>query len=193
VICLKQRQLIIQILALTLRKKMRPLFIILLSVFVLSQGRSQSHLTLIYTGSNNNVAGAVQKANEILNSTSFYEQIRKIAKFDHSSLTGQQVADRMQSASQQIRVVRKIKPIANASTKTSDKIKISRSLFGLDSTGKFVLSIAVNTLIHETVHAVDFLNTGSEFTHDGNRSDGQENTAPWMIGDIAERMVLENR
>ena len=172
---------------------MRPLFIILLSVFVLSQGRSQSHLTLIYTGSNNNVAGAVQKANEILNSTSFYEQIRKIAKFDHSSLTGQQVADRIQSASQHIRVVRKIKPIANASTKTSDKIKISRSLFGLDSTGKFVLSIAVNTLIHETVHAVDFLNTGSEFTHDGNRSDGQENTAPWMIGDIAERMVLENR
>ena len=148
---------------------------------------------LIYDGSNENVITAVKKANEILNSKYFYDEVRKVPRFDNTKLSGHEIADRMEKANQDIKIVRKIKPIANASTKTSDKIKISSSLFGKDSTGNFSLSIAVNTLIHETVHAVDFLSSGSEFTHDENSPEGQENTAPWVIGAIAEKMVEENK
>lgn len=152
----------------------------------------QSHIKLVYNGRNVNVIAAVKKANEILNSKYFYDEIRKYPKFDNSQLSGREIADRMEKANQDVKIARKIKPIANAATTTSDKIKISRSLFGKDATGNFSLSIAVNTLIHETVHAVDFLNTGNEFTHNGNKPKDQENTAPWVIGAIAETMVLND-
>ncbi len=172
---------------------MKIFLISILSSLLTQFSLSQTHITLVYNGSNNNVTEAVKKANEILNSKEFYDEIRKIQRFDNSKLTGQEIADRMEKANQQIKVVRKTKPIANASTTTSDKIKISRSLFGKDSTGKFDINTAINTLIHEVVHAVDFLNTGDEFTHNGNSPQGQENTAPWVIGDIAEKMMEQNK
>lgn len=172
---------------------MKRIYLILSLLTIFNISYAQKHVELFYNGKNKNVAEAVKRANEILNDKAFYEEIRKVQSFDNSKLTGIEVADRMEKANQKIKIVRRIKPIANAGTTTSDKIKISTSLFGEDSTGKFVLSIAVNTLIHETVHAVDFLNSGDEFTHDGNKSDGQENTAPWVIGAIAEKMVETKR
>jgi len=41
------------------------------------------------------------------------------------------------------------------------------------------------------VHAVDWINGIQDFTHnDNNNDDGaQDNTAPWVIGAIAEAMV----
>ena len=48
----------------------------------------------------------------------------------------------------------------------------------------------VDTMIHEMVHAVDFLTNGEwDYTHDGNNPDGEENTPPAVIGDIAEKMA----
>jgi hypothetical protein len=167
---------------------MKVLFIVS-CLFFFQSPDAQNHVTLFYSGDNTDVQAAVQLANEILNTPSFYDAIRRVPRFDNSTLTGAEVADRMEKASQKVTIVRKFKPIANAGTKTSNKIKISKSLFGKDSTGTFVLSIAVNTLIHETVHAVDFLDTGDAFTHDGNEEDGQENTAPWVIGAIAEKIA----
>lgn len=79
------------------------------------------------------------------------------------------------------------KPIANASTVSADEITVSSIRFSRH------LPAAVNTLIHETVHAVDFLNGRLEFTHDGNGAEGQQQTAPWVIGAIAERMVVNER
>lgn len=172
---------------------MKKKILLPLVTFLTLNAFSQNHIRLVYEGGNANVQAAVTKANEILNSTAFYDSIRKVKKIDFSSLSGAEIAARMEKATQSISVVRKTKPIANASTKTSDRINISRSLFGEDKYGKFVLSIAVNTLIHETVHAVDYLGTGNEFTHDGNSPEGQENTAPWVIGAIAEKMLLADR
>ena len=172
---------------------MKKLLLLILFFALTKFSFSQSYINLVYNGNNENVTKAVQKADEILNTKYFYDEIRKIEKFDNSKLTGQEIADRMEKANQKVTVVRKIKPIANASTTTSDKIKISRSLFGKNFAGKFDINTAVNTLIHETVHAVDFLNTGNEFTHDGNSPVGQENTAPWVIGDIAEKIMTQKK
>lgn len=172
---------------------MKTILIIFLSFFVNQLSFSQTHITLIYTGTTHNVTEAVKVANEILNNKDFYGQIGKIQKFDNSILRGKDIADRIEKASQQIIVVRKNKPKAIASTSTSDQINISRKLFGIDSTKNFDLATAVNTLIHETVHAVDYLGTGNEFTHNGNSSKGQENTAPWMIGAIAEEILQQDR
>lgn len=169
---------------------MARIYLILTLVIInLSLTKAQNHITLVYNGSNKGVIEAVKKANEILNDKNFYQEIRKVKQFDHSKLTGIEVANKMENAKHHVKIVRRIKPIANASTTTSNKIKVSRSLFGDDDNGKFDLAAAVNTLIHETVHAVDFLDKGDEFTHDGNEAAGQEKTAPWVIGEIAEKMV----
>ena len=167
--------------------------IAILFAFAFTPKYANSQVTLVYNGKNKNINEAVRMANEILNSKSFYEEIAKVPQFDNSKLTGLEISKRMKNATQEVKIVRKIKPIANASTTTSDKIKISSSLFGKDSSGNFDFATAVNTLIHETVHAVDFLTTGDEFTHNGNSADWQENTAPWIIGAIAEKMILERQ
>ena len=45
-------------------------------------------------------------------------------------------------------------------------------------------------MMHEGTHAVDLLNGNWDFTHVDNRNDGEEdNTAPWAIGALAERLA----
>jgi hypothetical protein len=44
--------------------------------------------------------------------------------------------------------------------------------------------------LHETIHAVDWWsNEKWDYTHDGNSENGQDNTAQWIIGAIAESMA----
>ena len=138
---------------------------------------------LEYKGSLYKVQAAVSKANEILTSPKFYNEIRKHSQFDFTELSPIQIADIMEQADYSIQVKSSFKPIANASTNSADLITVSNIRFSRH------LPTAVNTLVHETVHAVDFLNEKLEFTHDGNKSEGQERTAPWVIGEIAEKMV----
>jgi hypothetical protein len=73
----------------------------------------------------------------------------------------------------------------NANTPSSALIKINTRCFD------DVLGDAVNTLVHESVHAVDLIDNELDFTHWSNdNSDGsQDNTAPWVIGAIAQEIV----
>lgn len=74
-------------------------------------------------------------------------------------------------------------PFSSANAKSQHEININ--------TAKLRRSLAsiTNTLVHETVHVVDWLtNNAWNYTHDFNK-DGQENTAPWRIGSIVEDMV----
>lgn len=72
--------------------------------------------------------------------------------------------------------------IANAKTVATIKInttKLNRSHQSI-----------TNTVIHEFVHAVDWrTNKKWGYSHAGNSPDGQDYTAPWVIGAIAESMV----
>lgn len=139
---------------------------------------------LQYSGSKRKVSRAVEKANEILAAPAFYEQIAQADPFDFTSFSPGEIADILKSAGQTIIIKSKLlMPIANASTQSSQLIEVSSLRFSKH------LPTAVNTLIHETVHAIDFIDHSLEFTHDGNESVNQENTAPWRIGKIAENMV----
>lgn len=142
-------------------------------------------ITLYYSGKLNKVKVAVSKANDILSSSLFYDEIRKQESFDFTALSPSEIADLMEQSNHVIRIKTAPKPIANASTTSAEEITVSSLRFSRH------LPTAVNTLIHETVHAIDFLNGELDFTHDGNRAEGQERTAPWVIGEIAEKMVSE--
>lgn len=142
-------------------------------------------IRLVYEGKRTNIINAVNKANEILNEPTFYNKIKAVKKFDQTNILPAEIADLLGTSDYDIWVVAKIMPIANAKTLTHNEIKVSKSNFSSD------LAEAVNTLIHEAVHAVDWLNGQQDFTHnDNDNSDHkQDNTAPWVIGAIAESMV----
>ena len=139
---------------------------------------------LLYKGNIKRIKAASEIANKILSSSEFYSRIRDIDKFDQTSLSGSDIAGLMENAGHTVTVTGALKPIANASTETSDEIKVSVFRFG------WRLKTGVNTLVHETVHAIDLLNSKTDFTHSTNdNSDGRHNnTAPWVIGKIAEDM-----
>jgi hypothetical protein len=138
---------------------------------------------LNYSGNKKHIFNAVAKANQILQNPAFYSEIGKFPPFHFSSLTPIEITKLMENSEWRITVRGAFKPIANASTSTHDLIKVSTINFSRD------LATGVNTLIHETVHAIDLENGTLEFTHDGNSPDGQENTAPWRIGELAERIA----
>lgn len=164
---------------------MKRLILLVLPFFVLlySTGTANAHVTLSYKGNNAKIKRAVKRANKILQSDAFYEEIKKVKSFDFSELTGEEVAKLMRDANHTIVIKGAFKPIANASTTSSGKIKVSWIRFSKR------LATGVNTLIHETVHAIDLMDNKTDFTHNGNSPKGQERTAPWVIGKIAEDMI----
>ena len=139
------------------------------------------NVSLQYKGSLKKVSLAVNKANEILNSEEFYNQIRAYRKFDNSTLSPEVISRLMQDSGHKIEVsVNWIVPIANP---RHDKIHVS----GWDFSP--VMGTGVNNLIYETVHCIDCL---YEALHkNGMQRKSANLTAPWVIGAIAELMAKE--
>ncbi|PBQ31225.1 hypothetical protein CNR22_05410 [Sphingobacteriaceae bacterium] len=140
------------------------------------------NVSLHYNGKLKKVSIAVNKANEILSSTQFYEQIRAYKKFDNSPLSPEIISRLLQDSGHQIEVtVNWIVPIVKTK---HNKISVS----GWDFSSN--LPAGVNNLIYETVNSMDCL-----YNILNNESVPSYNqgslTAPWVIGAIAEVMVLK--
>lgn len=151
-------------------------------------------MKLIFKGTEIYIRNAVNEANKILTNPVFYEKIKNLPKFDNTFLSTQEISDIIKNAKQEVEIIthRKFNPFrrktcVNATTVSDSLIKLNTRCFSTN------LVIAVNTLIHESVHAADFLNGNWDFTHVDNSNDGEEdNTAPWAIGALAKDFV-ENR
>lgn len=144
----------------------------------------QTYTQLNYIGNNKKVKLAIAEANKILSNPDFYKQIEAVNKFDFTDYNGKQIADEIHSLNKAIIVKNYWVPFSKTKAKTLSEISINTATLNRP------VSSIVNTLIHETVHAVDWLtNNDWDYTHDGQKADGQENTAPWVIGDIAESMA----
>lgn len=140
---------------------------------------------LTYTGNNEHVARAVSKANAILADPQFYAAVEQIPQLDNTELSSEQIARTMFEASHEICIDTYWRPWGRAHAITVEVDKIYLNTAKVGST----LGEAVNTLIHETVYAVDFLDGALAFTHFDNSPDGEANTAPWQIGALAEKMA----
>ncbi|PQJ08955.1 hypothetical protein CJD36_021335 [Flavipsychrobacter stenotrophus] len=162
---------------------MRHKILVLLALCV-SQFCNGQVTQLHYSGNNKKIAFAVEAANKILRDPSFYNRIDTIARFDNSEYSGHRIVNEFQKLGRVIEVTDYWRPIAWANAKTVTKIKINSAKLRRSH------SSITNTLIHETVHAVDWITNGEwNYTHSGNSPEGQSATAPWIIGSIAESMV----
>jgi hypothetical protein len=140
---------------------------------------------LEYSGKKEKIIKAVKEANRILSSVDFYKQIEGKLGLDNSTYTGPQIANEMKNLNRAIKVVDYWNPFSKANASTVSRIRMNKAKLNRS------LASVVNTLIHETVHAVDWwANQQWDYTHNGNAPGGQHNTAPWVIGAIGEEMVI---
>ena len=143
----------------------------------------KKNVKLLYDGKIRKVRIAVNKANEILADPEFYNQIRAYTKFNENDLSPDAVSKLMEESEHRILVnVSFVMPIASAQTMNHDEIRVSYWNFNK------ALPAGVNTLVHHTVNAIDIFNA----IKNNNRlrkKFPEGNSAPWVIGAIAEIMV----
>lgn len=163
----------------------REINIIVLSIvfFLFSNLIKAQNVQLEYDGKNDSLILVIAKANRILKSQGFYEKISSFSSFDNSNYTGGKIAKEFKELNHNILVETYWNPFGIANAKTVSVIKLNSAKLKRDQES------ILNTIIHEAVHAVDWLNNRQwDYTHDGNRANGQNQTAPWVIGEVAEEM-----
>ena len=145
---------------------------------------SAQTVQLEYKGTNTAISTAVIEANRILSSPDFHRGVSAVPRFNNTKQSGSQIVDDIKNLRKTVEVREYWNPLG-ANAKTVSVIKINAAKLNRSH------AEITNTVVHETVHAVDWwTNNDWDYTHDGNSPDGQENTAPWVIGKIAEALVL---
>lgn len=153
---------------------------LVLTLLNLSFSVQAQTVQLNYTGKNDSIISVVKQANIVLNDLNFYKKIDSIQSFDNSDYSGEKISFEIKNLNQIIQIKSYWNPFGFANAKTVSVIKLNTAK--LKRSQKSIL----NTLIHETVHAVDWkTNNKWDYTHDGNSPNGQNDTAPWVIGKIA--------
>ena len=136
---------------------------------------------LSYTGNIKKVKTAVEKANEILATEEFYNLIRCYKNVESNSFSPEIISRLMKDSGHQIVV--KVSWFAPITLGKPGRIIIS----GWDFSNN--LGAGVNTLVYETVQSLDCL-----YGISSNKKEIQSSinhTASWLIGAIAETMVVK--
>ena len=146
-------------------------------------------MNVIYLGRVEALHRFVRRANEVLVNTQFYERISKHVDFDYTEEKPGHIAGWIKQSTLTVKV-KLYKPkdpdtITTAYVSSNYPNTIFINSYRLNrGTGKLV-----NTIIHEGVHAVDRSLPGKRFGHGDNRWQGKQNSAPYWIGKLAERII----
>ena len=158
-------------------------------LLMISYSGIAQNIQLHYSGTNQKIIKAISEANKILSNEEFYKRIESIQKFDNTSYTGQQIVKEMK-AIKTIEVTEYYKKHTKTNAKTQTEICMNTAKLDRYSDELKNLASLVNTLIHESVHAVDWLtNKHWDYTHKGQKEEIPPISAPYIIGAIAESMV----
>jgi hypothetical protein len=139
---------------------------------------------LYYSGKNAEIKAAVNDANKLLSNPAFYARINAISKFDNTSYSGSQISEEMQNCDS-IEVTDYYKLRSKTNAKTQNKIKMNKAKLNRSR------SSIVNTLIHETIHAIDWrINKKWDYTHRTQYEEKPPVSAPYVIAELAERFQM---
>ena len=141
-------------------------------------------ISLRYQGGNATIIQAVDNANKIFNNPLFYSKLDTIKHFDNSTYSGLQISSEIRKLNRVVEVTTYWNPLGWANAKTVTTVRLNTAKLNRN------LASVTNTVVHESTHAVDWwTNQRWDYTHDGNSPDGQDKTAPWVIGAIAESLL----
>jgi len=146
----------------------------------------------IYNGRNELIKDCVERANHLIVNDVFLDEIR-FRSFSMATCTGEQIVDDINNTPNNtpnnlhVRLYKSKNPFTSSlgyySPSTPNDIflnsrKLNRSKGSI-----------VSTLIHEWIHYCDDCNTHESYGHGDNSPIGKENTAPFLIDNIAESIV----
>jgi len=146
-------------------------------------------MQVTYNGSIQILIDAMAKANALLQDNNFYALIARRPGFDFTRATGEQVANSMKNCNLTLQVLtfKKILTRELGYEDPADPTAIHINIAG----GKLDRSLGsvVGTYIHESVHAADANDPNLDYPHNGNGAAGNENTAPYWIGNLAVQLI----
>lgn len=147
---------------------------------------------LTYSGNNILLSEAILKANRLLSNTEFYEKIKSIHHFDNANgYTGEQIVKEMLYI-ESVVVYEYKKRWTSTTAITQDQIGVNMLKLNRYSDHKRNIASITNTLIHEFIHAVDWkTNQKWDYTHRTQYAENPPISAPYVIGEIAEKYYLE--
>lgn len=145
-------------------------------------------ITLLFSGKSTSIMKAVEKANEILASDTFYETIASLPQMSNTSLSSPEIAKILKATNRKITVQTFWNPFgAKTKNMSSYRFEVNRKKIST------VTAYAVNTLINETIHTIALLENQINFSNSEHYSEEEENTFPWRIGEIAEIITRAKR
>jgi hypothetical protein len=145
-----------------------------------------SLITIHYRGNLQKIKTAVICANSLLNDPKFFHAISACEDFDMASVPPAQIAELIRNADMPMRVVMYVaSPRVHGYDDVFNPDLIHINVFR----SEWTISGIVNTIIHQTVHAVNDLYPELHFGHGDRKSEGKENTARFEIASIAEEML----
>ncbi len=149
-----------------------------------------------FTGQDSGLRVAAAYINDRLNvDESFWRRIRTKPKFDNATISSAEIERRLRTANSTITIqLWKPKPSHADMYKNTIALVDSGHPRKLFYHTKFVdraVGQKVNTIVHEYVHSVDAFDDGDpgrQMGHGDNSARGKGDTAPYWIGDLAERI-----
>jgi hypothetical protein len=153
-------------------------------------------MKVIFNDNHAKVKEATEMANSVLLNSEFYQKIRAKEKFDLSTTTPQIIADLVQQSNLEFKVdlfyPSGWKAIKYRKTFAYTDHQFPNTLFlNLKKLRRSPESIAA-TIIHESIHALDHESVDYTFGHGNNSSKGKEDTAPYWIGNLANKILNNN-
>lgn len=165
--------------------KMHKQFYFLFLFFVTKVAVAQ-YPQLHYSGTNPQITEAVLETNKLLRNPDFYAKIDSIKGFDNTQYSGARIISEMK-AIETIEVSEYHKRYTKTTAKTQTSIRMNTAKLERYTDPLKNLASLVNTLIHETIHAVDWTsNMKWDYTHRTQYEERPPVSAPYVIGAIAE-------
>ncbi|CAM4065721.1 hypothetical protein FLAN108750_08540 [Flavobacterium antarcticum] len=145
-------------------------------------------IQLQYTGQNYAIRKAVKKANEILQSSAFYDKVAALPQMSNTDLSSREIATILQESKQSILVGTYWNPF-------STRTKIEKPCLFKVNTYKMsrITAFAVNMLINESILSLATKCEGLCFEETVYEEMENPNVFPWRIGEIAEILTRKNK
>jgi len=146
-----------------------------------------SMVSISYHGTSLILIDPLFRTNILLEEDSFYKAISRHGAFDMANVDGPTIARLLKESTLRMTIDTYLWPF----TKTCGYYDPKEPSIIYLNQWHFNRSIPsfCNTLVHKIVQAVNADNPQYEFGHGNNSPDGKENTAPYWIGNLAEKII----
>ncbi len=149
-------------------------------------------ISISYSGGNDVIGTAIVQVNKLFTHIPFLDAIYNLKKFDMATISPKQVTDLLCNTDLRL-TVDTYWPMRFSSTADACDDNLNPSAIHLNrlNLNRPVHSIC-NTLMHQSIHALNACYPSYYFGHGSNNHDGKEHTAPFRIAALAQQIVAKD-